>query len=283
MLVYGLSVNRNIFICKKTRQWLSVQVLPSARQVPITHDKLSTCSSHSSNEVNYTALQNLHSCHYSRCVNWSRSTQLHTLDSCDVGTSLPTNTMDNGKFPALLHNLSNTVLTDCTIQHDLDNKTLLPILRHYVHKLVKFPISSFSASGLSTSQCSSCSPSLITLMLNYVTNPTLFTTVHNHTNRNKIASGVVPMYIQFIEAFFTSRMSSFFRTSVNNNLVYAHMKSVAFPLPIFMKLTNTQHNVQIYTRFHELAQEVWGIWIFTSLSKVLLSLCLILHRSDKNV
>lgn len=61
------------------------------------------------------------------------------------------------------------------------------------------------------------------------------------------------------------------------------MKSVAFPLPIFMKRTNTQHNAQIYTSFHELAQEMWGVWIFTPLSKVLLSLCLILYRSDKNV
>jgi len=91
------------------------------------------------------------------------------------------------------------------------------------------------------------------------------------------------MYVQFIEAHFTFRMSRFFRTSVNN-LIYAHTKSVAFPLPIFMKLTNTQqHNVQIYTRFHKLVQEMCGVWIFTSFSKVLLSMCLILYRADKNV
>jgi len=91
------------------------------------------------------------------------------------------------------------------------------------------------------------------------------------------------MHIQFIQAFFSFRMSRFFRTSVNKNFIYAHMKSVAFPLPVFMKLTNTQHNVQIYTRFHELAQEMWAVWIITFLSKVLLLLCLNLHRSDKNV
>jgi hypothetical protein len=190
--------------------------------------------------------------------------------------------MDYGKFPATLHNLSNTVLSDCTIQHDLHNINLLPILMHYVHKLVKFPISSFSASSLSTSQWCSCNLSLILSDVK-LRNKSLFTIVHNHTNRNKTANGVVPhVHTAYWGILFFQNVKDF-GTTVNKNFIYAHTKSVVFPRPIFMKLTNTQHNVQIYTRFHELAQEMWGVWIFTSLSKLLLSLCLILYRSDKNV
>jgi hypothetical protein len=62
------------------------------------------------------------------------------------------------------------------------------------------------------------------------------------------------MYTEFTKVFFSFPMSY--------GVIYVHEKSVAFPMPHFVNLTDAeQHYVQLsYTECH-LNQSMWKVWI----------------------